>query len=162
MTKKLLLNVTPDQLVVYGKKRVGFYDVELYKGEEKSYVETLYLYVEHMEDNKTVVRRAAGKKKIRGTYGELMEHDEKELYKRAYDKYLAAKANIKPDFKDKEIERLKAQLEDKKDEPVEKKGSEKTIKEIKEELDNLGCDYNVNDTKGKLLELLYAATNDAS
>jgi hypothetical protein len=168
---KIVKNITPDSLTLYGSQRIGFYDKIVNKGPEKGDVVTLYIYIENGNDNKTIVRRKSSIRKIRNKYGDLSPIDETVCFSRAYNKYLEIKNNIKDSPEEIRIRELEAKLEAQEEEgrsiPIslsknieenkkyQKKDSEKTIKELKYELDDLGCKYNVNSTKETLLELLY-------
>ena len=89
------------QLVSYGNKTVGFYDVEKTVAGKK--VVKTYVYIENINDPFSIVRREA--KKVRVVLnGESTEKDEKDLYKRAYDLYKELKEN--GGFVDKEKEDL--------------------------------------------------------
>lgn len=169
---KLITEVDPNSLVFYKNMRVGFYDKIIYKGKEKGDVLYLYIYIENMEDNgKTVIRRAVRDRRIRGKHGDLTLIPETTSYARAYNRYLDEKKNNKPSEEQLRIKELEQKLKDIEEPPVaeptkeviklaekppiEINNSEKTIKELKEELDILGIKYTAHSTKEVLLELLF-------
>jgi hypothetical protein len=114
--KRLVLDVKPGQLVSYGKLLVGFHDKEKkYKDPEGKEIinEELYIYVQIADDKYTIVNRKAGFIKIKDDLGDLIARDEKELYKRAYEKYLDIKESREVDHESllKEAQKRIAELE---------------------------------------------------
>ena len=112
----LVTEVKPENLVNYGKLVVGFFDgfknKKINKEGEiviaKDAEPILYIHIQIAEDKYCVTRRKVGTQ--RNSKGQVA--DEKVLFKKAYDKYLAAKEG-KPAFDpEKEIMRAKiAELE---------------------------------------------------
>ena len=112
----LVTEVKPENLVNYGKLVVGFFDGFVNKKIDKEGNITiakdaepvLYVHIQIAEDKYCVTRRKASSQRNRR--GERA--DETVLFKKAYDKYLAAKKG-KPAFDpEKEIMRAKiAELE---------------------------------------------------
>jgi len=175
-TDNLVLEVRPDQLVAYGKLLVAFYDDFKNKkiDEEGKIVilntketdkdgkvvivkskPTLYIHIQNSDDKYSVTKRAASMQ--RNQAGNRAE--EKRLFAKAYVKYLEIKNN--GGLVDHEKEALKAkvaELEAKakvaKSAPVVPVENEKSVAELKAELDLLKIDYKGNASREVLLELL--------
>jgi len=154
MTEKLVLDITnpQEQLAIYGKQRVGFYD-GFKNGEPR-----LYIYIESGEDRYSVVRRRSGERKVPDSYGDKVAVDEKTLFKRAYDKYVAFKAvnGVEQEPAVKKVKEAPAEKPTIEEATIEIKDSEekRSAAELKAELDKLGIEYKGNASKASLIELL--------
>lgn len=186
MTNILIRDITDpvNQLVNYGKQKVGFYDgfkptkADPETGElGKSDNPTLYIYINNPEDKFSIVRRAAGKIRIKTSQGRQLI-DETKAYARAYQKYLDLKSNVGVQESENELLKAKiAQLEAAQNKPEEEEVEleepvfqeeevqqeeevevtelvNKSNKELKAELDQLGVEYKGNASKETLLELI--------
>lgn len=175
MTNETLIRDITDpvnQLVSYGSQQIGFYDGfkpgkidqetgELTKGTESC----LYIYINNGGDKFTTIRRKSGKIKIKSKNGNRVIEETK-AYARAFQKYLDSKNGAgKTSTVNNEAALLAriAELEaaaTKPEEEVKKETQpkiEKSVKDLKAELDALEVDYKGNASRETLLELI--ATN---
>lgn len=159
--ENLVLEVKPEQLVAYGKLLVAFYDdFKMKKVDEDGNIiildktPTLHIHIQNSDDKYSVVKRVAGIK--RNQAGNRAE--EKRLFARAYSKYLECKKT--GGLIDHEKEALKARVAElegssnKTTSPNLNTENEKTVTELKADLDAAGIEYKKNASKEALLELL--------
>ena len=95
MIERLVTNVRPHQYATYGQLRIAFYD-KIYNGTPQ-----LYVLVHNSEDKYSIQDRKAGSKRVPDPedYGNMILVAETILWKRAYDKYIAAKSESEVDYK---------------------------------------------------------------
>jgi len=102
----LLLHVTPELQVSEGALKVAFFDKEVVKIEPNEDPEApkkiiskeikLFIRIENKEDIYSIIERPATKLRLVNQFGDRYFKDEREIYKRAYAKYLEIKS--KPVF----------------------------------------------------------------
>jgi len=171
----LVLEVRPDQLVSYGSQLVAFYDslkkvAKVEKDGEKildakgnvilEEITELFIHIQG-EDRYAISKRKAGVRRVRNKFGDTDEVEEIKLFKRAYESYLRFKerggvVDIEKEALRREVASLRAASKKEKPSIVENEvtKTEKSAKELKDELDSAGIEYKGNASKEALQELL--------
>ena len=170
----LVLEVRPDQLVSYGNQLIAFYDflkkvAKVGKDGEKILdakgnvtlveMEELFIHIQG-DDRYSIVKRKAGTRRVRNKFGDTDEVEEVKLFKRAYESYLRFKekgvVDVEKEALRREIAALRAASKKEKPSIIEGEviNSEKSTKELKNELDSAGIEYKGNASKEALQELL--------
>ena len=151
----LILNVSPNQLISDQNLMIAFFD----KKNEVTKEYDLWVHIAIPNDPGTIVIRKAIERVIYDRSGDKTFVHEKDLYKKAYKKYLLLKKEGAPDF-EAEIAKLRAENEALKADKISiadlenTEEDKRTASELKIELDNLGIEYKGNASKEVLLNLL--------
>jgi len=171
-----VLEVRPDQLVSYNSQLVAFYDFikKIAKIDDngdkildsKGNVELvdkveLFIHIQNSEDRYAVVKRKAGFRRVKNKFGDTDIVEEVKLYKRAYDTYLSFKnrggvIDVEKEALRKEVTELRNAAREEKPAVIEGEVTKtnKSAKDLKNELDAKGIEYKGNASKEALQELL--------